>query len=273
MFILDSYSDQPSLSSSPRAMTLELPDHLDQMSLKRKRAFEADEVSVAVLSRMNSTDLNSSLNALSSPHIPLPTPALSFSSSLHDDSLKPQAHPLQRNFSSDSRASKRLHITPRPRLYRQLSQPSSEFSSFVSLASPTTNPCQSCHICQRRPSTIQDLPAWGDCGSCNKRVCFICMRTCEGPRCQSTLQSHIGLGLNSELIMTGKRICSKCCVEVGSEGTVWCTTCYEDDTEPESNKGTKEQLQVESEGRVAEWLSRFAGPEADLNMEDNFFSD
>lgn len=222
----------------------------------------------------SSTNCSRSLKALSSPYIPLPTPALSFSSSCHDvnDCLKPQAYPLQRNFSSDSRNAKRLHITPRPRLSRHLSQPSSEFSSFISLASPTTNACQSCHICQRRPSTLHDLPAWGDCESCSKRVCFICIRTCEGPKCQSTSHSHLGLGLASEIVSVGKRICSKCCTEVGSEGTVWCRACYEDDTEEEAHKGTKEQLQVESEGRVAEWLSRFAEPhETDSQMEDNFF--
>jgi hypothetical protein len=213
------------------------------------------------------TDLHSSLRSISSPNsgpTTLPTPALSYSSSFHDvnDSLKPQPHPLQRNFSSDSRCSKRLHITPRPRISRQLSVPSSDLSSLPSLTSPTTSVHQACHICLRRPFTLQDLPAYGDCESCSKRTCFVCMRTCEGPRCQSSLQNQIGLGFTTEYVSAGKRVCSRCCIEVGSEGTVWCTTCYEDDTEIGiSHKGTKEELQAESEGRVAEWLSRFSAME------------
>jgi hypothetical protein len=36
MFILDSFSDQPSISSSPRPMTVDLPS-TENMGLKRKR--------------------------------------------------------------------------------------------------------------------------------------------------------------------------------------------------------------------------------------------
>ena len=67
----------------------------------------------------------------------------------------------------------------------------------------------------------------------------------------------------------GKRVCRKCCVEVGSEGTVWCNPCYQDDSDLEEFRtGNKEELQAESEGRVTEWLSRFAGPgEIDMGMD------
>jgi hypothetical protein len=54
----------------------------------------------------------------------------------------------------------------------------------------------------------------------------------------------------------GKRVCGKCCVEVGYDGMVWCLACYEDDGDVEDYSGakTKQELQVESAQRVAGWL-------------------
>ncbi|MCJ1313604.1 hypothetical protein MMC25_007283 [Agyrium rufum] len=74
----------------------------------------------------------------------------------------------------------------------------------------------------------------------------------------------------------GIRVCGQCCLEVGVEGTVWCTTCYEDDEEEdyEEERGNfdeegvtilsrrngkargldKRELHVESVEKVAGWL-------------------
>lgn len=211
-----------------------------------------------------------SLKETSSPcsaSVALSTPTLSFSDSFYDinDTIRSLPLPLQRNFSSDSRSSKRLHLAPRPRLSRYFSAPSSDLASLSSVTSPI-NTIQACHICSRRPSTVQDLPAYNDCETCNKRTCFVCTRTCEGPHCQST--EHITLGFPG-VYLAAKRVCSRCCVEVGSEGTIWCNICYDDDTELTAfHKGNKEQLQIESEGRVAQWLSHFEGPDdMDLRLD------
>ena len=70
------------------------------------------------------------------------------------------------------------------------------------------------------------------------------MRTCEGPKCQSNIR--ITPAFPEAIFATGKKVCSKCCIEVGSEGTVWCNGCYLDDSEMEDfQKGNKEQLQAE----------------------------
>ena len=201
---------------------------------------------------------------LSSPfigQIPLPTPAPSFSSSFFD-SPSPYdpsrlTHPMQRNKSVESRTAKRLQLAPKPRLSRHTSQPSSELSSFASLASPTTT---ACHICKRRPSTRQDIPSYLDCEVCELRTCYVCVRTCEGPLCQSTVkhQPHPGMDSMEEEQPTGKRICARCCIEVGSEGRVWCVSCYHDDTDSElfMFKRPKEELEAESACRIADWLNR-----------------
>ena len=57
---------------------------------------------------------------------------------------------------------------------------------------------------------------------------------------------------------TGKRICANCCIEVGSEGRVWCLSCYHDDTDLEllMFKRPKEELEAESASRIADWLNR-----------------
>ena len=100
----------------------------------------------------------------------------------------------------------------------------------------------------------------------------MCMRTCEGPQCQMNLaHQHSGLGLGEDSLPGGKRVCSGCCVEIGSEGMVWCLACYTDDTElePFSMKHTKEELEVESANRIADWLNR-TGPEVDTNSDSGF---
>lgn len=51
-------------------------------------------------------------------------------------------------------------------------------------------------------------------------------------------------------------------MEVGSDGRVWCTACYQDDTELEIyNPRTKEALEAESASRIADWLNRSGAEE------------
>ena len=101
------------------------------------------------------------------------------------------------------------------------------------------------------------------------RTCFVCIRTCEGTHCQtSTVQRYAELGVTEEELPTGKRICSSCCVEIGSEGMIWCLACYNDDTglDAYSTRRTKEELEAESTNRVADWLTRTDSAEASDGM-------
>ena len=91
----------------------------------------------------------------------------------------------------------------------------------------------------------------------------MCVRTCEGPLCRSTVpHQHSGLGSTEEEQSSGKRVCASCCIEVGSEGRVWCLACYQDDTDLElyTFKRSKEELEAESANRISDWLNR-AGTE------------
>lgn len=67
----------------------------------------------------------------------------------------------------------------------------------------------------------------------------------------------------------GRNICGKCCVEVGREGRVWCLGCYEDDEHPEvyAVGMTKKELQVQSVGRIADWLSGCGEEQEDANIQ------
>ena len=69
-----------------------------------------------------------------------------------------------------------------------------------------------CHVCCRRPRTKTHVPLYNDCEACHKRVCYICARVCMVP----TQQGQCGM-----------KICSKCCIEQGVEGTVICFDCLD----------------------------------------------
>lgn len=106
-----------------------------------------------------------------------------------------------------------------------------------------------CHICRRKPTEKKQLDAYADCEGCGKRTCFICVRECKG--LYSLQRGELEGGdvmivedvhehpLNHEggeepgLVPWGKdfvgrhrrMICSRCCVEKGTEGEVWCLGC------------------------------------------------
>ncbi|XXG94713.1 hypothetical protein Hte_000970 [Hypoxylon texense] len=107
-----------------------------------------------------------------------------------------------------------------------------------------------CHICHRKPTKRSDLDSFADCLGCGQRACFVCIRECQGwlpPTFPSNLVKE-EQSLSSSFTMTdadgpspghelggfyegwsgrGHRamICSRCCVERGSEGDVVCLGC------------------------------------------------
>lgn len=68
---------------------------------------------------------------------------------------------------------------------------------------------RSCHVCRRKPALKSELDAFGDCESCERRTCFVCMRQCLGE-------------VSGEHRAT---VCSRCCVERGVDGEVLCLGC------------------------------------------------
>lgn len=82
-----------------------------------------------------------------------------------------------------------------------------------------------CHICHRRPTTLELLDAYADCDLCSQRSCYICLRQCDSPNCcgsislgsqflkggSDRLQEEIN-GDDSEARQT-RKICSCCAVE------------------------------------------------------------
>ena len=190
---------------------------------------------------------------------PDPSSAASFSSSFLADGTVPSSPaPI-----SDTHDAKRIRAMPRPRMSRNISLASSNLSAAIPTSGSLDSPAMACHVCQRRPTTRQDLPDYTGCELCAFRTCFVCIRTCEGSRCQSTLvpSPETPSLYSMDEGPRKRRVCQKCCREVGSEGMVWCRVCYEDDADVEAFKGrfSKETLQAESVGRVADWLKDCGG--------------
>lgn len=107
-----------------------------------------------------------------------------------------------------------------------------------------------CHICRRKPTEKRQLEDYADCEGCGTRTCFICMRDCKGlgQRIHPLLKHQDESGMNVEGNhkhgtgseggdervgpwekggVEGHRemICSRCCVERGTDGEVWCLGC------------------------------------------------
>jgi len=113
-----------------------------------------------------------------------------------------------------------------------------------------------CHICHRKPTAKHELDSFADCEECGKRTCWICIRECWGMGMDVVsreMQRYEGvmdslneerrgltrhergefeerwekekLGMGEEEPQHRGRICSRCCVERGTEGEVWCLGC------------------------------------------------
>ena len=191
---------------------------------------------------------------------PEPSSSASFSSFLADAAHVPSSPTPH----SDAHDAKRIRAAPRPRVSRDLSLASSNFSSPPPFPAPfeihASQPAEMCHQCQGH------LSALADCELCGSRTCTICLRTCEATRCTSiAIRAPETPSLSSfdDLGPRKRRVCAKCCEEVGAEGTVWCRVCYADDADLEAFKGrfSKETLQAESVDRVASWLWNCGGGE------------
>lgn len=103
---------------------------------------------------------------------------------------------------------------------------------------------RACNICRRKPTVKKELDNFANCEGCGKRTCWVCIRECLGG-----WGNQMGMGTGGEVrrIEDEKRgieneenekeswmekgtqhrgtVCSKCCVEKGTEGEVLCLAC------------------------------------------------
>jgi len=97
-----------------------------------------------------------------------------------------------------------------------------------------------CHICRRKPNLRSELDAFADCEDCGKRTCYICIRECLGSSAAAIEEQEynaLSFSFHGEEALEimgseGKRkeghkgmVCSRCCVERGTEGEVLCLGC------------------------------------------------
>jgi hypothetical protein len=118
-----------------------------------------------------------------------------------------------------------------------------------------------CHICHRRPTKKSDLDSFADCQGCGDRTCFVCIRECRGwaaaGRDETCMSEDSGVLSEQEVLSrsfhmddappqrecgtneggeasgndgwaaSGHRsvVCSRCCVEMGSDGDIACLGC------------------------------------------------
>lgn len=120
------------------------------------------------------------------------------------------------------------------------------------VSSVTLTPC---HICHRRPRKRSELDSFAECEGCGERTCFVCLRECQGwGRDDQGRRGSMGDALSEQEVLsrsfhmedaeqvetarevpstekgwvaTGHRetVCSRCCIERGSEGDIVCLGC------------------------------------------------
>jgi len=136
-----------------------------------------------------------------------PSAALQYTSSKYSFDARPikQARRTPHHSSIVHIPSDTPTLSPHIRTHLQTRTPSSE--------SITPNhDLRSCHICHKSPVRWRDLDNYTECRECEKRVCHVCTRTCVQPGCE-------------------RKVCSRCCDEVGEEGEPWCFGCLKERNE------------------------------------------
>jgi len=146
-----------------------------------------------------------------------------------DDSSPLQPSPTSHN-TQDQRAT-----WQRPLFSHSTSLPNIDFA--IQKPSIGKADLSACHICRRKPTLKRELEDFLDCESCGNRTCAVCIRECLGlgsasEECSDNRIEYEGkYGQRVNVGEVGKEqghkglVCSKCCVERGPDGDVWCLGC------------------------------------------------
>lgn len=187
-----------------------------------------------------------------------PTPFGHLHQDIHSTMIRSHSQPILGSSRTAITSSLPLtpNILPQMTLLTRPGQPSR--TSSAAMLSP-------CHICHRKPTKKSDLDSFANCMGCDQRTCYICIRQCQNwptdltlslsqekdessgtsssftmkdaddpgseeeqqPQRPQAAASGLEHGHASSWHASGHRdvICSRCCVERGSEGEVMCLGC------------------------------------------------
>ncbi|RAL01482.1 uncharacterized protein BO80DRAFT_405910 [Aspergillus ibericus CBS 121593] len=89
-----------------------------------------------------------------------------------------------------------------------------------------------CHICHRRPTTLEFVDAYADCELCGQRSCYICLRHCDAINCNGLAKipkRNFQESANGDGVQAGqaRKVCSTCAVEGVTEGGMEVVRCLE----------------------------------------------
>ncbi|KAF7899237.1 uncharacterized protein EAF01_008450 [Botrytis porri] len=86
---------------------------------------------------------------------------------------------------------------------------------------------RACHICHRKPTVKKELDAFANCEGCGKRACWVCIRECLGGWGNTQMGEEAAgkEGWGEKGTKHRGMVCSRCCVERGTEGDVLCLGC------------------------------------------------
>ncbi|CAH0049558.1 unnamed protein product [Clonostachys solani] len=221
--------------------------------LARKRRWEHDEDDDDMIRRLYGPEEPSDLILLNHPHYHQPPqqsdrarkilPLSNKRARIAEDEIL-----LQDNHNSRRRLSQQLRV-----LHEQTPSLGSKATSAAA-TKPLLTPC---HICHRKPTKKSQLDSFAECEGCGERTCFVCIRQCQGwsgdegsalseqevlsrsfhmddiDDMSPVGEKHPDMNFNSPHMRAkgwnahGHRtvICSRCCVERGTEGDVVCLGC------------------------------------------------
>jgi hypothetical protein len=222
----------------------------DAQLAARKRRWEHDEDDDEMIRRLYGPEESSDLILLNHPHYHQPSqqsdrarkilPLSNKRARIAEDEIL-----LQDNHNSRRRLSQQLRV---------LHDQTPSLGSKAAATKPLLTPC---HICHRRPTKKSQLDSFAECEGCGERTCFVCIRQCQGWSGdegsalseQEVLSRSFHMDDIDDMSPVGEKhtnmkftssqtrakgwdahghrtvICSRCCVERGTEGDVVCLGC------------------------------------------------
>ncbi|KAF7868469.1 hypothetical protein EAF04_005000 [Stromatinia cepivora] len=156
--------------------------------------------------------------------------------------IHPHPHPHNPHPHTMHHEPERLHLIPRSKMSMNKrvrveylpaeTEPRTEQMKEKEKSAGTMD-LRACHICRRKPTVKKELDAFANCEGCAKRTCWVCIRECLGGwgGKMGMVEEGGGMDEGKDEGWGGKgmqhrgMVCSRCCVERGTEGEVLCLGC------------------------------------------------